>query len=57
MAQNKVLYTIGKGICMPIFKLFYSFVCTLNIKCYFKLFNRLIHSSKVKAYLFVFTYH
>ena len=25
MAQNKVLYTIGKGICMPIFKLFYRF--------------------------------
>ena len=25
MAQNKVLYTIGKGICMPIFKLLYRF--------------------------------
>ena len=25
MAQNKVLYTIGKGVCMPIFKLFYRF--------------------------------
>ena len=25
MAQNKVLYTIGKGVCMPIFKLLYCF--------------------------------
>ena len=25
MAQNKILYTIGKGICMPIFKLLYRF--------------------------------
>ena len=25
MAQNKVLYTIGKGVCMPIFKLLYRF--------------------------------
>ncbi len=25
MAQNKVLYTIGKAVCMPIFKLLYRF--------------------------------
>ena len=25
MAQNKILYTIGKGVCMPIFKLLYRF--------------------------------